>query len=108
MHICDPTVTHTVHHPGTGRYSNYVVLEHGVLVSPLEQLVNSYGGMQRQRIKKLGIRENSLFHCLQDSVGTYDIKLEDLDSKTFHKVLDGLESSHPDAKKTSDALLPPD
>ena len=84
---------------------DYVILEHGVLVSSLEQLVNGCGGMQRQQINKLGIRANSLFHCLQDNVRTYDIKLEDRDSKMFHKVINGLGSPHPEVDKTSDALL---
>ena len=74
----------------------------------MEHLVNDCRGMQRQRIKKLGIKANSLFHCQRDSVETYDIELEDRGPKTFHKVLDGLGSHHPDAEKTSDTLLPPD
>ena len=43
---------------------DYAVLKHGLLVSSLEQIVNSCGGIQRQRIKKLGIRTNNLLHCL--------------------------------------------
>ena len=58
--------------------------------------------------KKLGIRTNALFHCLQDRFGAYSIKLEDRGSKTLHKVLDGLGSPHLDVEKTGDALFPPD
>ena len=61
--------------------------------------------MPQQRIKKLRIRAISVFHFLQDSVGTYDIELEDCDPKMFHKVPDGLESPHPDAEKNGDTLL---
>ena len=86
---------------------NYVVLEHDILVSPMEQLIKGCGGMQRQRIKK-GIKGNSLFHCLEGSVGAYDNELEDCGSKTFHKVPDLLGSPQLDVKKTSDALLSPD
>ena len=60
------------------------------------------------RIGFLGIRMNSLLHCLQDNVGAYGIELEDYDSKTLHKVLDGLGSPHPDVEKAGDALFPPD
>ena len=52
--------------------------------------------------------ENDLLHCLQDSVGTYGIELEDRGSKTLHKVPTGLGSPHLYVEKTSDALLSPD
>ena len=87
---------------------DYVVLKHGILVSPLEQLINGCGRMQRQRIEKLGNRANSLSHRLEDSVRAYGIELEDHGPKTFHKVPDGLRSPHPDVKKNGDALLSPD
>ena len=61
--------------------------------------------MQGLRIKKLGIRANSLFHRLQNSIVAYNIKFEDCDPKTFHNVPNGLESPHPIVAKTSDILF---
>ena len=66
---------------------DYVVLEYGVLVCPLEQLVNRRGGMQRQGIKKLVVRVNSLLHRLQDRVWAHGIELEDRGPKMLHKSL---------------------
>ena len=58
--------------------------------------------------KTLGIRANSLLHCLQDNVGAYGNELKDRGSKTFHKVPDGFGSPHSDVEKTSDTLFSPD
>ena len=45
------------------------------------------GACSDNESKKIGIRENSLFHSLLNSVGAYDIELEDHGPKTFHKSL---------------------
>ena len=46
-----------------------------------------------------------LFHRLQDSIGDYGVKLKDWGPKTFHKVLDELESPYPNVEKTCDTLF---
>ena len=85
-------------------HGDYVVLEYGVLVSPLEQHINRLGGMQRQGIEKLGVRANSLLHYQQDRVWAHDIELEDRSPKTLHKVPNGLKSHHLDMEETGNAL----
>ena len=72
--------------------------------------IHLVAGLCRPRAWRIGfldIRTNGLLHCLQDNVGAYGIELEDCGSKTFHKVLDGLRSPHPDVEKAGDALFPP-
>ena len=62
----------------------------------------SLAGTTRQQLRgdavienrNLCIGANGLLHCWQDTIGAYDVQLEDGDPKTFHKILDGLESPH--------------
>ena len=85
-------------------HGNYVFLEHGILVSPLEQHINRLGGMQRQGIKKIGVRANSLLHYQQDRVWAHDIELEDRNPETLQKIRNGLRSPHLDVEEIGNAL----
>ena len=48
-----------------------------------------------------------MLYCLQKCVGADGVELEDYNPKAFHKVPDGLESSHLNVEETSDALFSP-
>ena len=56
--------------------------------------------------QRIGLAYN-LLYCLQNCVEADGVKLEDCSLKAFHKVPNGLGSSHSNVKKTSEAQFSP-